>query len=105
MDLDRPPPMTDEYPAVAYRVGVYRSTLGLRVVAVLCHEMPDGTRREGFPLADDYVYEPGWLFRLLGDTLERRVARARARLVKQAEQEMIARRARLDAAYRAVTRA
>lgn len=102
MGLYRPPPMIDEYPAVAYRVRVSRSTLALRVVAVLFHEMLDGTRREGFPIADEYVYEPGWLFRLLGDTLERRVARARARLAKRAERE-IARRARLDAAYRAVT--
>jgi hypothetical protein len=104
----RPPPLPDECPAVAYEIDVTRRSDYLTVRARLIHQMPDGTWKPGIGSMNDgdplvaYVNEPCRLLRLLGDTIERRVARAKARVARAAERQ-IAQQRRLDAALEAVS--
>jgi hypothetical protein len=102
MNSSRPPLLPDECPPVSYTVTVRRTADFLTVDLTLLHQMPDGSVRQGFMSeGSQAVWEPCWLFRLLGDTTERRIERAKVRMARRAERE-IAKRRRLDAVARAV---
>jgi hypothetical protein len=104
----RPPPIADECPAVAYVVEVNRRSDHLIVSAKLTHCMPDGTLKRGIgswdypdPLTAN-VYEPCWLLRLLGDTIEARLERAKRLVARHAEHEIAKQRRITDIAERCV---
>lgn len=102
------PLLPDECPAVSYEIEVARPSDYLTVCAGLIHRMPDGSLKRGIgPLSDSddlrsCVYEPCWLLRLLGDTTERRLAWAKARVARAAERR-IAQQRRLDAVAQVAT--
>lgn len=97
-----PPPLPDECPAVFYEVHVLRRGDYITVQASLVHRMPDGSLEYGFGSINEYVYEPGLLAHLLGDTIEARVQRAKAKVARAARQR-IEKERRLEAAFEAVT--
>lgn len=86
------PPLPYDAPPVTYEVKVSQVADFLLVEAHLLYRFGDGLLPEfntGPAASSVYVDEPCWLFRMFGDTTEKRLERAKSSVARWAERELV----------------